>query len=257
MSLIPLITDDLKAANSRHIWWISLRLVAWFIGRPLMELKNPAVFNKWIMRWKLIAIKKWTLMHEQSQWRSHWHCNMQICVQLWLTIIRALHVNLESYSDFATHGLAEGCRSLLKLLSLWQIRTKISFPANDITQFIIVWGCAWILIEKTLNGPAYGNTCRCSESILCCPVITLLKRWVCETTNCGRTIMEPGSKPSPKTKPLIERLLMARRVHAESEFSMKEAGGSLIYFSPSSVVLLSRFRECFCVRMWHGARIDL
>lgn len=156
-----------------------------------------------------------------------------------------------------THGLAEGCRSLLKLLSLWQIRTKISFPANDITQFIIVWGCAWILIEKTLNGPAYGNTCRCSESILCCPVITLLKRWVCETTNCGWTIMEPGSKPSPKTKPLIERLLMARRVHAESEFSMKEAGGSLIYFSPSSVVLLSRFRVCFCVRMWHGARIDL
>lgn len=156
-----------------------------------------------------------------------------------------------------THGLAEGCRSLLKLLSLWQIRTKISFPANDITQFIIVWGCAWILIEKSLNGPAYGNTCRCSESIMCCPVITLLKTWVCETTNCGWTIMEPGSKPSPKTKPLIERLLMARRVHAESEFSMKEAGGSLIYFFPSSVVLLSRFRECFCVRMWHGARIDL
>ncbi len=97
----------LKAANSRHIWWISLRLVAWFIGRPLMELKNPAVFNKWIMRWKLIAIKKWTLMHEQSQWRSHWHCNMQICVQLWLTIIRALHVNLESYSDFATHTASQ------------------------------------------------------------------------------------------------------------------------------------------------------
>lgn len=215
MSLIPVFTDDLKAANSRHIWWISLRLVAWFIGRPLMELKNLALFYKWIMRWRLIAIKKWTLMHEQSQWRSHWHCNMQICVQLWLTIIRALHVNLESYSDFATHWLTEGCRLLLKLLSLWQIRTKISFSANDITQFIIVWGCAWILIEKSLNGPQYGNTCHCSASIMCCPMIIQLKRWVCETTNCGWMNMPP-----PPKKLLIEGLLVARRVHAKSKFCL-------------------------------------
>lgn len=81
-----------------------------------------------------------------------------------------------------THGLAEGCRSFLKLLSLWQIHTKISFPTNDITQFIIVWGCAWILIEKSLNGPAYENTCCCSESIMCWPVIILLKK-VCVWNN--------------------------------------------------------------------------
>ncbi len=132
-----------------------------------------------------------------------------------------------------THGLAEGCRSLLKILSLWQIRTKISFPANDITQFIIVWGCAWILIEKSLNGPSYGNTCRCSESIICCPVITLLKMWVCETTNCGWTIMEPGSKPSPKTA--FNRKATDGTPGPTQKVSSpwkREAGGSLIYFSP-------------------------
>lgn len=175
-------------------------MAAWFIGRPLMELKKPAVFYKWIMRWRLIAIKKWTLMHEQSQWRRHWHCNMQICVQLWLTIIRAFRVNLRSHSDSAARGLEEGCRSLLKLLSLRQICAKISFAANDITQFITVCGCVWILIVKSLNSLEYGNTCHCCKDVMCRPVIILSRRCACETDDCGWMIMELGSKPSPVKK---------------------------------------------------------
>lgn len=198
--LIALTTDGLKAANSYHIWWISLRMVAWFIGRPLMELKKPAVFYKWIMRWRLIAIKKWTLMHEQSQWRRDWHCNMQICVQLWLTIIRAFRVNLRSYSDSAARGLEEGCRPLLKLLSLQQISAKIAFPTNDITQFITVCGRVWILIEKSLSSLGYGNTCHCRKDVMCRLVIILSRRCACGTDDCGWMIMGPASRSFPVKK---------------------------------------------------------
>lgn len=152
-----------------------------------------------------------------------------------------------------THGLTEGCRSLLKLLSLWQIRTKISFPANDITQFIIVWGRAWILIEKSLNGPANGNTCRCSQSRD--NTVEEVSVW-----NNQLWLNDYGAriKASPKNKAFNRKATDGtpgpRKKRLLHERGRREPH---LFFSHSSVVLLSRFRVCFCVRMWHGARIDL
>lgn len=196
-------------------------------------------------------------MHEQSQWRRHWHCNMQICVQLWLTIIRAFRVNLRSHSDSAARGLEEGCRSLLKLLSLRQICAKISFAANDITQFITFCGCVWILIAKSLNSLEYGNTCHCCKDVgdntvekVC---VWNRRLWL---NDYGAGIKAFPCKKK-KRKTFKERLLLVHRVymcvHPTKEVSSERSrGGASFNLFPFLL-----FFCLMCASAWHRAWIDL
>ncbi len=65
-------------------------------------------------------------------------------------------------------------------------------------------------------------------------------------------------KAFPKNKAFNRKATDGTPGPTKSEFSMKEGGRREPHlFFPSSVVLLSWFRDCFCVRMWHGAQIDL